>query len=59
MKLTKIVQQLVLAAATFDKDNKILVTASGNLPLRKLTEAWLEQVSKFRDTKSKLIINLC
>ncbi|POS88064.1 hypothetical protein EPUL_000565, partial [Erysiphe pulchra] len=43
IKLTKIVQQLVLAVATFDQDNKILVTASGNLPLRKLTETWLEQ----------------
>ncbi|RKF63074.1 putative mhyt domain signaling protein [Erysiphe neolycopersici] len=43
IKLTKTVQQLVLAVATFDQDNKILVTASGNLPLRRITEAWLEQ----------------
>ncbi|KAI6248652.1 hypothetical protein HI914_03593 [Erysiphe necator] len=44
-KLTKTVQQLVLAVAIFDQDNKILVTSTGDLPLRKLTETWLERNS--------------
>lgn len=42
--LAKRAQQVVLAVAVFDLDGRILVSAEGLLPTRKITNAWLEQV---------------
>ncbi|CAG8951547.1 hypothetical protein HYFRA_00007463 [Hymenoscyphus fraxineus] len=37
-------QQVVLAAAIFDKDDRILVTPNGLLPTKKITQQFLERV---------------
>jgi hypothetical protein len=37
-------QQVVLAAAIFDNENRILVTPEGCLPNKKITESWVERV---------------
>lgn len=44
-KAAKRAQQLVLAAMVFDNEGRILVSSEGSLPLRKITDAWLERVS--------------
>ncbi len=44
MKSNKRAQQIVLAAAVFDHEGRILVTHDGWLPTRKVTYEWIEQV---------------
>jgi len=45
-KLAKRSQQVVLATAIFDYEDRILVTSEGYLPNRKITDAWIERVRK-------------
>jgi hypothetical protein len=35
---------VVLAIAVFDMDGRILVSAQGTLPTKKITDVWIEQV---------------
>jgi hypothetical protein len=46
-RAVKRAQQIVLAAAVFDPDGKLMVTTEGMLPTRKITSAYLEQVSQY------------
>lgn len=39
-------QQVALAAVVFDKIGRVAVTTNGQLPHRKITNTYLEQVSK-------------
>ncbi len=39
-------EQVVLAAAVFDSQGKILVTHEGLLPRKKITNFWLERVRR-------------
>jgi hypothetical protein len=43
-KLARRAQQVVLATAIFDYEDKILVTPEGYLPNKKITDAWVERV---------------
>jgi hypothetical protein len=45
-KLAKRAQQVVLATAIFDYEDKILVTSEGYLPHKKITDSWIERVRK-------------
>jgi len=45
-KLAKRAQQVVLAAAIFDYEERILVSPEGFLPHKKITDSWVEQVRK-------------
>jgi hypothetical protein len=53
-KLAKRAQQVVLATAIFDYEDKILVTAEGCLPHKEITDSWVERVSKIHSLKLKL-----
>jgi hypothetical protein len=43
-KLAKRAQQVVLAAAIFDSEERILVSPEGFLPHKKITDTWVERV---------------
>jgi hypothetical protein len=45
-KLAKRAQQVVVATAIFNYEDKLLVTAEGHLPNKKITDAWVERVRK-------------
>lgn len=47
MIAAKRAQQVVLAVAVFDPDGKILVSPDGFIPMRKITNSWVERVSRF------------
>ncbi|TQS35396.1 hypothetical protein Golomagni_04183 [Golovinomyces magnicellulatus] len=56
-KSIKTAQQLVLAIATFNYEGKILVNPTGSLPVKKITDAWLEQASTCFLDSSKRSLN--
>jgi hypothetical protein len=43
-KLAKRAQQVVLTTAIFNYEGKLLVTAEGHLPNKKITDVWVERV---------------
>lgn len=58
---SKKAKQIILAAAIFDAENKVLVKGDGLLPTKKITDAYVEQVCfscVFRFTLAKRLKEL-